>query len=143
MRPVEAYLRNWWRNEVGRRALVQILALRTWQLSHDGKLPDRLDRLVVDKVLSNLPADPFTPNHHFGYVRASGQRLLPLGTLDPINEVKDDRPIQSVENAWLLYSVGPDGTDHRAEMNDANTRPGDIVFPLADKVGSAKPGSGK
>ncbi len=30
-------------NEVARRALVRILALCAWQLSHDGQFPDRLE----------------------------------------------------------------------------------------------------
>ncbi|MGC8638636.1 MAG: hypothetical protein ACP5XB_02020 [Isosphaeraceae bacterium] len=139
--PMEAYLRNYWRNEVGRRALVQILALRVWQLSHDGKLPDSLLTLEAEGLLPNLPTDPYKPLRLFGYVRSSGQKLLPLGSLDPINEVREERPLRPVENAWLLYSVGPDGSDDHAEKNDAYTHAGgDIVFPLADKVGGAKPG---
>jgi hypothetical protein len=138
--PVEAYLRPWWRNEVGRRALVQILALRIWQLSHGGKLPDRLGVLVADGLLSVLPTDPFTPNRHFGYVRSSGQKLLPLGSLDPFQGPGVEvRPIRPVENSWLLYSVGPDGEDDHAEKNDLYRDADDIVFPLAESIAPSKP----
>ena len=138
--PVETYLRIWWRNEVGRRALAQILALRIWQLSHDGMLPERLDRLTADGLLPVLPTDPYTPNKHFGYVRASGQKLLALGSFDPVHDLgREERPVRPVENAWLLYSVGPDGNDDRADRNDSDRGTGDIVFPLADKVGGGMP----
>ncbi|HZW30302.1 MAG TPA: hypothetical protein VFF52_06300, partial [Isosphaeraceae bacterium] len=47
------------RNEVARRALVQVLAIRAWQLRHGGRFPDRLEVLVPEE-LPSLPADPFS-----------------------------------------------------------------------------------
>ncbi len=41
---------------------------------------------------------------------------------------KEERPIHPVENAWLLYSVGPDGKDDHAERT-THTRPGRHRFP--------------
>ena len=40
----------WNRNEVGRRALVQILALRSWQVKHGGRLPEKLAELVPSET---------------------------------------------------------------------------------------------
>ena len=48
-------------NEVSRRALVQILALRGWQLDHEGRLPERLDQLVP-AWLDSLPDRPLFGN---------------------------------------------------------------------------------
>ena len=45
-------------NQVGRRALELILALRAWQLKHDGQLPDDLGALVPEE-LPALPKDPY------------------------------------------------------------------------------------
>ena len=63
--PMDGYLREHDRNEVGRCALVQILALRAWQLRHDGRLPESLTDLVTSDEIDDLPSDPFTPNHLF------------------------------------------------------------------------------
>ncbi len=64
------------RNEVGRRAFVQVLAIRAWQLRHGGRFPDRLDALVPAE-LPSLPRDPYT-GRSFGYVKSQGQPVLPL-----------------------------------------------------------------
>lgn len=135
---VESYLRSWWRNETGRRALVQLFALRIWQLTHDGALPDNLDELVIDHLIPSLPTDPYTSRPRFGYIRATGQKLLPLGLFRPVNEYDRERETAPVENARLLYSVGPDGIDNRAEKNDRYDSPGDIIFPLAEKPDDAR-----
>jgi len=134
--PIDSYLDYLDRIEVERRALVQILALRIWQLRHDGRLPEKLQELVTAGVLTELPADPYTPGHHFGYVRSSGQELLPLGEVGPIGtgfeELKRLRP---TPGSWLLYSVGPDRRDDRATTNETNTGSGDLIFPLAESTG--------
>ncbi len=54
------------RNEAARRGLVQVLAIRAWQLRHDGQFPGRLDDLVPDE-LPSLPTDPYS-GKPFGYV---------------------------------------------------------------------------
>ncbi len=56
---IGAYLDTDTRNVVARRALVQVLAIRAWQLRHDGRFPDRLDELVPEE-LPSLPVDPYS-----------------------------------------------------------------------------------
>ncbi len=74
---VNVYLAPHDLNEVGRRALVQVMALRAWQLRHNGQFPDSLDKLVPEE-LPSLPIDPYS-GRIFGYVRSGGQPLVPLG----------------------------------------------------------------
>lgn len=132
--PLESYKDFHDRIEVQRRALVQILALRTWQLRHDGHLPERLQELVTSGLLNELPADPYTPGHHFGYVRSSGQALLPLGELGPIQLGSEDlKRLRPTPGSWLLYSVGADMRDDGARINESSTQSGsDLIFPLAE-----------
>ncbi len=139
---IDSYLDYSDRNEVKRRALVQILALRVWQLRHDGRLPEKLQDLVTSGLLDELPADPYTPGHHFGYVRSSGQELLPLGELGPLRQgFGDFSGVRSSLGSRLLYSVGPDRQDDGARTNETNTGLGDLVFPLAESTTSGKGGS--
>ena len=115
-----------------RRALEQVLALRTWQLDHDGAYPDRLAELVPAE-LPALPLDPYS-GRPFGYIRSDGQRLLPLGkqgdrpgSFRPADQ-EPTRPGQP-----LLYSVGADLKDDRGQVNLSRGFPvqvGDVVFPL-------------
>jgi ABC-type transport system involved in multi-copper enzyme maturation permease subunit len=129
--PIESYLVQWDRNEVGRRALVQILALRAWQLDHGGKLPDNLGELVETGELDRLPDDPFAANHPFGYVAASGQSLLPLDDAGILwGEVNQSKRLQPVPSGRLLYSIGPDCHDDHAGRNSDIQTGGDIIFPL-------------
>jgi len=109
------------RNEVGRRGLVQVLAVRAWQLRHNGQFPDSLEKLVPEE-LPSLPIDPYS-GRTFGYVRSGGQSLAPLGTV--VISVGTGSKVQTTGH-WLLYSVGrdnkgtvlgPDGDRH-------------IVFPI-------------
>jgi hypothetical protein len=140
--PIDRYLDYRDHNEVERRALVQILALRVWQLRHDGHLPERLRELVTSGVLDELPADPYTPGHPFGYVRSFGQALLPLGQLGPIQQgFEANQGARSTLGSWLLYSVGPDRQDDGARTNETSTGSGDLVFPLAESTTSEKGGS--
>jgi hypothetical protein len=133
--PVNSYLANWDRTEVGRRALVQILALRCWQLEHGGHLPRKLDALVTSGLLAELPSDPYTPRHYFGYVRSSGQALLPLGDMEPLKgDGKNSERTRPAPEGWLLYSVGPDMVDSSAQQGDTVGGLGDIVFPLAEST---------
>jgi len=132
---INSYLEYRDHNEVERRALVRILALRFWQLRHDGHLPETLQELVTSGVLDELPADPYTPGHHFGYVRSSGQVLLPLGELGRLglgSEVL--KTVRPTLGSWLLYSVGPDMQDDGARTNEMNTGSGDLIFPLAEST---------
>ena len=103
------------RNEVARRALVQVLAIRAWQLRHGGTFPDRLEALVPDE-LPSLPSDPYS-GRPFGYIsQAQSRRIWP----------------DSLAEKRLLYSVGPDHTDDQGMPLDRSPKTGayDIVFPI-------------
>jgi hypothetical protein len=145
MPAVDTYLHRNDRLEVARRALVFILALRTWQSRHEGYLPNSLDELKGMQELTLFPTDPFTPGHPFGYIRSDGQPLLPLGNRRIISEGVDTyRSIVPMPDCWLLYSVGADLRDQRARENErATSAQGDIIFPLKDNVHPQKPGDKK
>src|SRR5205823_9318425 len=70
------------RELVLRRALVQVLALRRWQLRNGGRLPGSLADLVPSE-LEELPRDPYS-GRRFGFVHSTGQALRPLGFEDPV-----------------------------------------------------------
>ena len=81
--PIESLITMNDSNEVVRRAFVQILALRSWQIAHDGRLPDRLDELVP-LVAHPAPERPLlrkpVPLHHLpGAVRVRPGRPRPAG----------------------------------------------------------------
>jgi hypothetical protein len=125
------------RNEVGRRALVQVLALRAWQLCHDGRMPDRLEQLVPEE-LPSIPDDPYT-GRPFGYTRSNG-RALPslrdtLGTWLSHSAgsgarwnflVREVPSWRATFGCWLLYSVGPDFRDNRGDANGRMGQPPDL-----------------
>jgi hypothetical protein len=135
----EHFLTTWNRNEVGRRALVQILALRSWQIRHKGRLPEKLSELVPSE-LADLPSDPFNRNQRFGYVRSEGQPLLPLGEFEPIPAQPRASLLRSTDNSRLLYSIGPDLLDDHALMNDSSYRSGgDFIFPLPEVIPAPGP----
>jgi hypothetical protein len=135
--PVHGYIQYWDRNEVARRALLYILALRAWQIRHDGKLPGTLAELSSSEVLDTQPTDPYTPKVPFGYTRGVDQSVLPLGDLDPLHSgdwigpESQGRKMHLTDDSWvLLYSVGPDMKDDSARTNDVQGGAGDIIFPL-------------
>jgi hypothetical protein len=116
-------LRSWAandRNEVARRALVQVLAVREWQLRHGGRFPDRLDELVPH-TLPSLPLDPYT-GRPFGYTtigRVAGYR--------PANWPPLDWPAET----RLIYSAGPDRRDDQGQFFAVGVETvGDDVFPV-------------
>src|SRR5262249_42973904 len=116
------------RNDAAYGALDVLFALRSWQLKHDGRLPDRLEELVPSE-LERLPIDPYS-GRPFGYVRAHGQALLPLGELAPRSMGQDTRPLVPAEGR-LLYSVGPDRKDDEARTNEVRGMSGgDFIFPI-------------
>lgn len=125
MIPFKAY-------EVDGAALVQILALRAWQLSHDGRLPERLEDLVPSE-LDRLPADPYRPGQPFGYVLSHGQKIPDAGSTDWGNWTSSMMPRPRF-NHRLLYSVGPDGVDNQGESQVSANRilGGDLVYPIPD-----------
>jgi hypothetical protein len=142
---MEPYIESSDRNEVGRRALVQVLALRAWQLRHDGRMPDRLDQLVPEE-LPSLPDDPYT-GRPFGYIRSDGQALPSLrdtlgnwlsytaGNGARSTFLARDLPSwKATPGCWLLYSVGPDFRDNRGDANAGIGQPPDrhgLYAPLS------------
>ena len=74
--PIDTYLRSAERTEAMRRGLLQFVALRAWQLKHDGNLPDELSEIVPGE-LEKLPVDPFS-NKPFLYLRSRGEKIHPL-----------------------------------------------------------------
>jgi hypothetical protein len=115
-------------NEVARRALVQILALRSWQLAHEGRFPEKLEDLIPGE-LDQLPVDPYV-NRPFRYIWSSGQSLMPLGWIGPAG-VTEWNEVRPMNGRRLLYSVGVDQRDDGArESYGVNSQSNDIVFPL-------------
>jgi ABC-type transport system involved in multi-copper enzyme maturation permease subunit len=119
-------------NEVARRALVQILALRAWQLSHDGRLPERLEELVPTE-LDRLPNDPFAgPTQSFGYAAPAHQRLPLLGVFGGYTLPSFFRDYPG--HPMILFSLGPDGSAPRFGVPVPWYQRDDrLVFPLADE----------
>jgi ABC-type transport system involved in multi-copper enzyme maturation permease subunit len=129
-------------NEVMRRALVQVLAIRSWQLRHGGKFPDRLSALVPDD-LPSLPIDPYSGSP-FGYMPSSGQFVLSFEFATQGMRVGGPAMQPAPAGSWLLYSVGPDGGDDGGmaykESHQWNELL-DIVFaipPIARDAGATK-----
>ena len=132
-------------NELGRRALVQIMAIRAWQLRHGGRFPKNLGALVPAE-LPELPNDPYS-GHPFGYVQSTDQDVPALRHAFVPSSGNGQA---AVPGSWLLYSVGPNGQDDGGKtFNEKNKRsqPLDIVFaipPVEGDVGASKDqGNGK
>jgi hypothetical protein len=132
---IDSYLQDRQYSTVEGRAFVQILALRIWQLRHNGRLPGKLHDLVTSSLLDRLPTDPYAPGHSFGYVLSSGQSLLPLGERSPVHQSPHDlNRLRPTPGARLLYSVGPDRRDDGAANNTTSMGRGDLIFPLEESI---------
>jgi hypothetical protein len=124
-------------NEGARRAPVQVLALRVWQLRHGGQFPKSLDALVPDELLS-LPSDRYS-GRPFRYVRSDGQEVLPLRFAP---SAAPSIVQSSTPGSWLLCSIGPDGPDDGGTTFKEKDHPSqamDIVFatpPVEDSGAS-------
>ncbi len=113
-------------------ALRLTLAIELYRREHGGRHPATLSELVPE-ILPTMPVDPYS-GREFGYVQSHGQTAARPGRgegrqLSPGDE-QSTRPGQ-----WLLYSVGPDLKDDRADKDvraDLHRSYGDIVFPLPD-----------
>ncbi len=133
-RPVSDFLQADEQNEVARRALVQVFAIRAWQLKHDGGFPASLDVLVPEE-LPSLPIDPYS-GRPFGFVASKGAKVLSLrSTLATASVQADGKQKSPPSGSWLLYSVGRDrkdngGTATTDEMNLRLFQGYDIVFVI-------------
>ncbi len=123
------------RNEVARRALRIILALRVYQTEHGGRLPARLvDPEKGPLVAGHDLVDPYS-GIPFDYVRSHGQILSPLGEFDPIVAGDSKQSLVPTNDCMLLFSVGPDFLNNTASVNDTyDGEYGDIIFPIRDNV---------
>jgi hypothetical protein len=131
------------RGQAMQRAIWLVLLLRLHQARYDGKLPESLDEILArpgkDSDLAATTkdlADPYSVKP-FGYVASHGQVLLPIGATEALASAhggRSDTRLQPAEGWRLLYSVGPDGVDDRAERNVGFDQKGDFVFPLKDDV---------
>ena len=135
---LHAPLNAYWRNVVYRRALVQMLAIRSWQLRHGGRLPESLSELVPSE-LEQLPTDPYS-GQPFHYVPARGQRVVPPSyPLDSFQSGLTSPESETYIGQMLLYSVGPDGKDNGAQTNsELRSGEGDYIFPLPDPDAARK-----
>lgn len=125
-----------WRGKVS-FAIVSALALGAFLVAITSLATDRweagvsLPDLVTSGELESLPADPYS-GRFFGYVKSTGQDVLPLGDLDPFSNLQKASESISTEGLWLLYSIGPDRRDDQATQTEsAGIATGDVVFPLA------------
>ena len=123
-------------NEVARRALVQLFAIRTWQFDHNGEFPKSLDALVPGE-LPGLPTDPYS-GKPFVYVQSNAQPVPALH-----DAVAPSMKISRVALAgsWLLVSVGPNGQDDEASYHSKQFQNLDYIFeipPVEKKTSSEK-----
>ncbi len=120
------------RNEVARRALVQILAIRAWQLKHGGQFPERLEALVPEE-LASLPKDPYS-DHSFRLVADEGLRPPPLRSAAFVESNKlaiESGQAKPPAGSRFLLSVGHDRT------------PANVIIIFAIPPVEGSPGSAK
>jgi hypothetical protein len=79
-----SYLNSEDYNLVHRRALIQIMAIREWQLTHNGQFPNKLEDLVPS-LLPKLPLDPYSGKPFMYVLRMSNSRMLYSFGLDERN----------------------------------------------------------
>ena len=117
-----------------RRALVQVFAIRAWQLKHDGRFPSSLDVLVPEE-LPSLPIDPYS-DRPFSFVPSHGALVLSLQDALLTRGISiNAKRAWAPPGSWLLYSVGLDREDNGGvavthEMNARSFKGYDIVFVI-------------
>ena len=114
---------------------MQILAIRAWQLKHDGQFPERLEALVPEE-LASLPKDPYS-GHPFGFVLPGRQYHLPLrlALVEPKSAVTVRAAVLPPPGSRLLYSIGPLHDARSKELIERESAPfvflnGEIVFVI-------------
>jgi hypothetical protein len=130
-------------NEVARRAIVQVMAIRAWQLEHDGQFPDRLERIVPER-LPSLPLDPYS-GRPFGYIPYAQANWT--GFLGSI-------PARKSPETRVLYSAGLNREEELGASKPPRFHSDDIIFlipplgadtlpPPADLAPAAPEGPGQ
>jgi ABC-2 family transporter protein len=130
------YLNKEDENLVERRALVQIMAIRGWQLKHDGQFPHMLENLVPAE-LPALPLDPYS-GQPFHLIDASLR-----STATPRSWPPGDKPTTWPQGTKLLYSVGQNQRDERGLESPPGWREGDIIFGIPPIKMQSKPADNK
>ncbi len=133
-------------NEVAHRALVQVFAIRSWQLKHEGRFPENLEALVPEE-LPTLPTDPYS-GRPFGYRPSRREGLLSLDhALAGVQPTIESSLIKPPQGSWLLYSVGIDQRDDGGIATNRKENGGivpgsDMVFAIPPLEGNTS-GEGK
>ncbi len=99
----EAFTLSEAKHETTLHALISLVALRRWQLTHPDSTVD-LSEAVKAAGLSAVPLDPY-----------------------------DGKPLRTarINGETVVYSVGKDGRDDRGAVDSKNeTQPGDLVYSL-------------
>ena len=128
-------------NAAKRSAVALVMALRSWQLAHEGNLPEKLEELIPSE-LEYLPVDPFSnpARQGFRYIPSHGQPIIPW-LLGPYKEyIKMGWIPQPTEGHHLLYSIGPDRIDQNGRADLPRTRDprtwdgGDLLIAIPDHI---------
>ena len=137
----------WWyivavdHNEVGRRALVQVLALRAWQLKHGGQFPQTLDALVPEE-LPSLPNDPYS-GRPFGYVPSHGLEVPVLRDALHAGAVKPEVPPPGVGCSTASEPTVVTTRGLTTKDKVLRSEPLDIVFAIPPVEGDAAGSKGQ
>jgi hypothetical protein len=114
------------------------MAIREWQLRHDGQFPAELEDLVPG-LLAALPVDPYS-GKPFRYVEWTPPRPPKRDESGPAGFMAG-----GFGNGWnwpagtrLLYSVGPDRNDDRGRQPLHQADTGDIIFDIPPIAPTAK-----
>jgi hypothetical protein len=96
------------RNQARLRGTLCLIALRRWQLEQPAASPPDLATLVEAAGIPSVPIDPY-----------SGQPMR----------------LTSVAEKPVIYSVGPDGKDDKAQIESKphTGDPGDFVYKLSTR----------
>ncbi len=107
------------------RAVGLVLAVRGWQLAHDGKPPATLDDLAAGEPF-RIPTDPYSGGPY--------RSVEPTGQPIPAHPWEADEPSHGRPPRparFLIYSVGPDGVDDGGKTPyDRQTGRGDLIRPI-------------
>ena len=138
-------------NKVARRTLVLVMAIRSWQLRHDGQFPERLEDLVPSE-LPILPTDPYS-GKPFRYIpcdpvnpSVDGIIFLTGKTGDPAQRPKESRLISSLDGGAftippLTKPAAPKGQAGEPAKSKEPTKPAPVK-PLPTPA-VQDPGKGK